>query len=246
MKGAALGFAAAVSCAVLAAAPAQANPNLADYPAPAVAPGVAIATYAPDRSPAGFCTVGWLVHDADGQAGLLTAGHCDHGGGGAYQNATDGTLGVGRFTHHIDEGDRGEDADIAVLGIGNYRGAARPVATDTRIIGIRPTSAPANPGRLSVGQWLCHYGAATHLACGPITAVLDTKVIFAAPARKGDSGGPVYYRNSDGTATPVGVAIRVEDGGDGTVAELIGPWLERWHLTVDTTPVPAAPVGWHR
>ncbi|MEB3071954.1 hypothetical protein [[Mycobacterium] vasticus] len=245
MKGRALSFAAAVGCAVLAAAPAQANPRLVDYPAPAIAPGVAIATYNPDRTPAGFCTVGWLVHDSAGHPALLTAGHCDLGGGAAYQNATDGTVGVGRFTHHIDEGDRGEDADIAVLGIGNYSGA-ESVATDTRIIGIRPTASPADPGRLAIGDQLCHYGATTRLTCGPITAVLDTKVLFAAPASKGDSGGPVYYRNSDGTATPVGVAIRAADDDGGTVAELIGPWLQRWQLTVDSTPAPAASVGYHR
>ena len=55
---------------------------------------------------------------------------------------------------------------------------------------------------------------------------------MAAPVDKGDPGGPVYYRNADGTATPVGISIRAADSG-GTIAELIGPWLERWDLSVD-------------
>ena len=58
---------------------------------------------------------------------------------------------------------------------------------------------------------------------------------FRAPVEKGDSGGPVYYRNADGTATPVGITIRAATTGGGTVAELIGPWLERWSLSVDSS-----------
>ncbi|MEB3065513.1 chymotrypsin family serine protease [[Mycobacterium] zoologicum] len=241
-----MSLAAAISCAVLTAAPAQADPQLSDYPAPAVAPGVAIGTYNADTTPAGVCTAGWLVHDADGRPGLLTAGHCEHGGGAVFNSSVHGFEGIGRFTHHIDEGSKGEDADIAVLGIGNARTATGPVATDSRIIGIRPTVAPADPARLEVGQQLCHYGATTHLACGPIIALTPSKVVFAAPAARGDSGGPVYYRNGDGTASPVGIAVRGSDTSGGTVAELIGPWLPRWQLTVDTTPAPATSVGYHR
>jgi hypothetical protein len=113
------------------------------------------------------------------------------------------------------------------------------VATDTRIIGIRPVTAPADDTHLSPGQQLCHYGLITgpqHRgpACGAITDVSSTKVRFLAPVEKGDSGGPVYFRNADGTATPVGITIRAADQG-GTIAELIGPWLKRWSLSVDSS-----------
>jgi hypothetical protein len=37
---------------------------------------------------------------------------------------------------------------------------------------------------------------------------------------------------ADGTATPVGITIRAADSG-GTIAELIGPWLKRWDLSID-------------
>jgi len=59
-------------------------------------------------------------------------------------------------------------------------------------------------------------------------------VRFLPPVEKGDSGGPVYYRNADGTATPVGITIRAGTDG-GTVAELIGPWVKRWRLRVDSS-----------
>jgi hypothetical protein len=60
-----------------------------------------------------------------------------------------------------------------------------------------------------------------------------TKVRFLAHVEKGDSGGPVYYRNADGTATPLGITIRAGAVDRGTVAELIGPWLKRSRLNVD-------------
>ena len=47
--------------------------------------------------------------------------------------------------------------------------------------------------------------------------------------------GPVCYRKANGTATPVGITIRAADEDGGTVAELIGPWLKRWNLSVDSS-----------
>ena len=123
------------------------------------------------------------------------------------------------------------------LGIGNSPNEPEEVPTDTRIIGIRPVIAPADNTHLAEGQQLRHYGLITgpqHRgpACGPIVNVSATKMRFLAPVDKGDSGGPVYYRNADGTATPVGISIRAADSG-GTIAELIGPWLQRWDPSID-------------
>jgi hypothetical protein len=127
-----------------------------------------------------------------------------------------------------------------LLGIANSANGPPQVATDTRIIGMRPVTAPADDTHLAEGQQLCHYGLITGPQhggpeCGPITDVGPAKVKFLADVEKGDSGGPVYYRNADGTATPVGITIRAADADDGTVAELIGPWLEHWNLSVDSS-----------
>jgi hypothetical protein len=143
---------------------------------------------------------------------------------------------VGYFNHKVYGGDHGGDDDIAVLGIGNSTNGP-PVLTDTRIIGIRPVTAAVDDARLASGQQLCHYGLISGARrggpeCGPIVGMQPTTVRFEARVDKGDSGGPVYYRNADGTATPVGITIRAGDEG-GTVAELIGPWLKRWRLRVD-------------
>lgn len=227
-------------CGVMAAAIAAADPpdfDLSHHPAPALAPGVGIGTYDADGQPTDTCTAGWLVHDANGQHGLLTAGHCDYGDAVTYFNTTTGFEVVGWFTHQVYDGDTAGDDDIAVLGIGNGTGVPE-VPTDTRIIGIRPVTAPADDTHLAEGQQLCHYGLITGSQhggpeCGPIVSVTPTKVRFLAQVEKGDSGGPVYYRNADGTATPVGITIRAGALDGGTVAELIGPWLKRWNLSVD-------------
>jgi hypothetical protein len=152
------------------------------------------ATPAADGQPTDTCTAGWLVHDANGQPGLLTAGHCDYGGAVTYFNTATGFEVVGWFTHRVYDGDTAGDDDIAVLGIGNGTGVPE-VPNDTRIIGIRPVTAPANDTHLADGQQLCHYGLITGSQhggpkCGPIVSVAPTRVRFLAHVEKGDSGGP--------------------------------------------------------
>jgi hypothetical protein len=192
--------------------------------------------YNADGKPTDTCTAGWLVHDSGGQQSLLTAGYCDDGGGVNYFNKTRGFRAVGWFTHQAYGGD---ESDIALLGIANSPNGPPQVATDTRIIGIRPVTAPVDDTRLAKGQQLCHYGLITGPQhggpeCGPITDVGPAKVKFLADVEKGDSGGPVCYRNADDTATPVGITIRAAGADGGTVAELIGTWLKRWNLSVDS------------
>ena len=89
--------------------------DLSHHPAPAVAPGVGLGIYNADGKPTDTCTAGWLVHDSSGQQSLLTAGHCDDGGGVNYFNKTRGFQAVGWFTHQAYEGDDSEDDDIALL-----------------------------------------------------------------------------------------------------------------------------------
>jgi hypothetical protein len=240
----AIAAAAMSCCGVVTVATAGADRpdfDLSHHPAAALAPGVGIGIYDADAQPVDTCTAGWLVRDSNDQPGLLTAGHCDDRGGVTYFNKSRGFQVVGWFTHQAYQGDEREDDDIALLGIANSPNAPPEVETDTRIIGIRPVTPPADDTHLAKGQQLCHYGLITGPqhggpACGPIIDVSARKVRFMAPVEKGDSGGPVYYRNADGTATPVGITIRAAaaDGG-GTVAELIGPWLQRWNLSIDTS-----------
>ncbi len=206
-------------------------------PTPAIAPGIGLATYNSTQTDGGTCSAGFLVHTDTGRPGFLTAGHCDHGGPVAYNDAGGKYAVIGTFTDDsVNQGNVGEASDIALVGLN----ASAP--TDTRIIGIRPVTGVANPVRPEVGQTLCKFGVATGLQCGAITEVTSTKVAFTAKASEGDSGGPVYYRSADGTATAVGIMIRGNDAGTGAVAELVEPWLDKWHLTLDRTPVAPNPL----
>ncbi|WP_237053454.1 S1 family peptidase [Mycobacterium avium] len=200
-------------------------------PTPAITPGIGLATYNATPPGGDTCSAGFLVHTDTGRPGFLTAGHCDHGGPVAYKNAAGNYDFVGTFTDSVHQGNVGEAPDIALVELN----ASAP--TDTRIIGIRPVTGVAHPVRLQVGQTLCKFGLATGLECGAVTEITPTKVAFTAKAAKGDSGGPVYYRNADGTATAVGITIRGNDDGTGAVAELVEPWLDKWHLALDRTPV---------
>ena len=85
-------------------------------------------------------------------------------------------------------------------------------------------------------------------ACGQILDVTESKVMFLAPGQCGDSGGPVYLMQNDGTASAVGIYIRGSNPKNPTagcsapakfsVAELVQPWLDKWGLTaVVTQPV---------
>lgn len=232
--------AAAVTGTLLAlatATTAAATPTAPLPPTPAVAPGIGIVSVNDAGAGMDTCTAGFLVHTHTGQPGLLTAGHCDYGGTTSYKNSAGTYQTFGVFTEDsVDQGNVGEASDIALVGLN------APAPTDTRIIGIRPVTGVANPVRLEVGQTLCKFGLATGLQCGAVTEITPTKVAFTAKAAKGDSGGPVYYRNADGTATAVGIMIRGNDDGTGAVAELVEPWLDKWHLTLDRTPVAPNPL----
>lgn len=105
---------------------------------------------------------------------------------------------------------------------------------------------------LQIGQQLCKFGMGSGAdSCGPIVKITDSKVVFLAGGHCGDSGGPVYRYEKDGTVSAVGILIR---GGvpytprarcaaraKFSVAELVRPWLDKWHLTAVTAPASPHP-----
>ena len=228
-------------CGMTFAASAIAEPppdfDLSNHPAPALAPGVGIGIYDGNNQPVDTCTAGWLIHDSNGQPGLLTAGHCDDDGAVTYFNEAKGFQVVGSFTHKALR-----QATTARTTTSPCSESATPRLTRP----CPPTRASSGSGRslrpptsrIRREVSSCVITASSPVSgtarpeCGPVVEVQPNTVRFGAHVTKGDSGGPVYYRNADGTATPVGITIRAGDDG-GTVAELIGPWLMRWHLRLD-------------
>lgn len=214
-----------------------------DLPAAtAVGPGSGIYIQYADGSGGMGCTAGFLVRTSTGKAGVLTAGHCNRPG--QPSKVTMNVAGilpyttVGTFSHTVSEGVHSEQHDIGlVLLDGENVPQTSAIGASLPVSGVATT--------LQIGQELCKFGMGTGEAtCGPITEITGSKVVFLAPGRCGDSGGPVYLDQGDGTVRAVGILIR--GGGPSTakrscsalakfsVAELVRPWLEKWQLTAVT------------
>lgn len=214
-----------------------------DLPAAsAVGPGSGIYVQYADGSGGMGCTAGFLVRSSTGQAGVLTAGHCNRPG----QRSTvsmnlAGILPyakVGTFSRTVSEGVHEEQHDIGLIQLDG-----ETVPRSSAIGASLPVSGVATA--LHVGQELCKFGMGTgESTCGQVTQITGSKVVFRAVGQCGDSGGPVYVNQGDGTVGAVGILIR---GGDPytpqpkcfaparfSVAELVQPWLDKWHLTAVT------------
>ncbi len=141
------------------------------------------------------------------------------------------------------DGNAWKDHDIALIMLDSA--GAMPLTSD--IAGRAVTGVTS---KAAVGDQLCHFGIRTGApACGTVVMREASTVAFAASGGCGDSGGPVYTVRPDGTAVAVGVhtAGSNADGSEPSceaahrfsVAELVQPWLDKWDLTIVTTPAPA-------
>ncbi|GBG38464.1 S1 family peptidase [Mycobacterium montefiorense] len=205
----------------------------------AAGPGAGIYVEYADGSGGMGCTAGFLVRTSTGEAGLLTAGHCNRPHtpskvvmnlGGILPYAK-----LGTFARTVSEGVHNEQHDIGLIVLdGDNVPRSSAVATTLPITGVTTD--------LSIGQELCKFGMSSGEAeCGPVLDVTESKVSFLAGGQCGDSGGPVYLIQNDGTATAVGIDIRGSNPATPnagclapakfSVAELVQPWLNKWQLT---------------
>ncbi len=224
-------------------------PDLTPIALPASAaagPGAGIYVEYADGSGGMGCTAGFLVRTGTGEAGLLTAGHCNQPRkpskvvmnlGGILPYAK-----LGTFARTVSEGVHDEQHDIGLIVLdGDNIPQSPAVAATLPITGVTSD--------LSIGQELCKFGMSSGEAeCGPVFDVTESKVSFSAGGQCGDSGGPVYLIQNDGTATAVGIDIRGSNPAipragclapaKFSVAELVQPWLDKWHLTAMTAQLP--------
>lgn len=208
-------------------------------PVDKVAPGYPVGNYTTSGDQASSCTAGFVVHNHKGTPILLMAGHCDEGGAESiYYRATNDWQPLGSFAVNMYKPPYKDTArDIGVVSLSE---TTVPVSTD--LLGLTPVTGPARP---AVGQHLCKVGSYSGMTCGKVTKVNSSKVFFEALSRHGDSGGPVYFENGDGTVTAVGLDsgtpddeadCRIDvtgkrDCGGTTIAELIEPWMQKWELS---------------
>ena len=224
-------------------------PDLTPIALPAAAaagPGAGIYVEYADGSGGMGCTAGFLVRTSTGATGVLTAGHCNRprepsrvvmnlGGILPYTK-------LGTFARTVNEGVHDEQHDIGLIVLDGDNVPQSPaVAATLAITGVTSD--------LSIGQELCKFGMSSGEAqCGPVLDLTESKVSFSAGGQCGDSGGPVYLIQNDGTATAVGIDIRGSNPASPnagclaparfSVAELVQPWLDKWHLTAMTAQPP--------
>ncbi|BBX96067.1 trypsin [Mycobacterium lacus] len=208
----------------------------------AIGPGAGIAVTYADGSGGMGCTAGFLVRTDTGQAGVLTAGHCNKGGQASKTSinyaGNNRYVTVGTFSQSVSEGLRGEAHDIGLIMLDSDKvPRTSAIAASLPVAGVMAD--------VGIGQQLCKFGMKTGRAeCGRVTDISASKVAFLAASQCGDSGGPVYLIQDDGTAAAVGIHIRggrPDDPNPGcstpdtsSVAELVQPWLDTWNLSVVT------------
>ncbi|EFV15070.1 hypothetical protein [Segniliparus rugosus] len=178
-----------------------------------------------------FCTLAFLVRTSNGGAGALTAGHCVDDAPAWIFLAYSPTDAWRPFGHPLMRAYRDDEgSDVALLAVDQSAG----IPVDARVGYKYPVGGWADGATLEAQRpELCAWGAMTGLTCGPFLRVVGGKGQFRAPSRHGDSGAPVFAQMAGGQVAAVGVldGSPADDGGVITF-ELIGPWLQRWGLTL--------------
>lgn len=178
---------AVMSAAGLASAP----PAAANIP---VGAGTTIDSGNLQRS---MCTVGFP--DPLNEHIVYTASHCYNG----HREVRYGAQRVGIFRPDLVYSEK-----LDLVAIQLYRGV--PSLSSLCIPGsCHSITGPRMP---QVGDEVCKYGATTGETCGQITAVWDREFAMNVWCEHGDSGGPVYAYDSDGSVRLVGMATSIKKG----------------------------------
>jgi len=127
---------------------------------------------------------------------IYTAAHC-------YQPAVSREVSAGQYRIGTYRPDLVYDTKLDVVAIQLYKGVNTEYKQCTDDI-CRRIGVPVAP---KVGDYVCKFGSATLQTCGPITQVWSDEFSMKLPVMHGDSGGPVYEFDPDGSVHLVGVTI---------------------------------------
>jgi hypothetical protein len=205
-RGMGLAGAAVVSATVFAGA-AQA--------APPPAPGILVSDGITK------CTTGFAAQGGDGSYYLFTSGHCNHGVPFTY----DENVPLGHVTASEELGDL---KDAAIIRLDPEVGAPGGDVAGQRVRGT------LSAAQIKAGMPFCKFGAMTGETCGAVKSI-DGEVVEAGVfAQPGDSGGPGYVKNADGSVTAVGLVMETSLAGDPntTYFVLVQPLLGRWGVHI--------------
>jgi hypothetical protein len=167
------------------------------------------------------CTTGFAAQGNDGSYYLFTSGHCDHAAPFTY----DENVPLGHITASEVLGDL---KDAAIIRLDPGVGAPGGDVAGQRVRGVLSAS------QIKAGMPFCKLGAMTGETCGTVNSI-DGEVVEANVfAQPGDSGGPGYVKNADGTVTAVGLVMSTSLAGDPntTYFVLVQPLLGRWGVHI--------------
>lgn len=169
------------------------------------------------------CTAGFAAQGGDGKYYLLTSGHCDHGDGSQWTDASDAP--IGRIVASENNGD---DRDAAMMLLEPSVGVP-----NGDIDGRYRIRDVLSVFEIKVGMPFCKVGARTAETCGTVTGVGNNVVTTNLFSLEGDSGSPGFVMNPDGTVSAVGILQGGPDGDDYTTDFiLVGPLLRQWGLRI--------------
>ncbi|GLE51077.1 S1 family peptidase [Mycobacterium montefiorense] len=167
------------------------------------------------------CTTGFAAQGNDGSFYLFTSGHCNHGAPFTY----DENVPLGSITASEVLGDLKDAAIIRV-----DPGVGAPVGD----VGGQPVRGVLGASQIKAGMPFCKLGALTGETCGTVKST-DGEVIEANVfAQPGDSGGPGYVKNADGSVTAAGIVMSTSLAGDPntTYFVMVQPLLGRWGVHI--------------
>jgi streptogrisin B len=169
---------------------------------PSISPGDQI-DYISDHQSQTFCTLGYVYTGDDQHVYGVTAGHCRPGMPGYMRDQNSRTTGI--FVRISVSPSHTGGPDYGLIDFGLHVMAVP-------FIGDTPVSDAAVQPPLP-GETVCHSGVSSGQHCGTVArAYGDDQYLANMPASiPGDSGGPVWYRDSDGAAHVIGIWLGEKD-----------------------------------
>ena len=189
-------FSVGIISAILLTAAVLAKPPAAQARVFTIKPGERI-DYINSTGDNKFCTIGHVYTGSDLHVYAVTAGHCRNSTSGYVRSQASGQTGT--FLRTIVDPPSGGGADYGLIDFGTDPQAGAfigDIATGYR----HPEP--------ELGQTVCRTGVSSGQHCGTIVArhgrdqYLTTGMPSSIP---GDSGGPVWTRNGNGTAQILGI-----------------------------------------
>lgn len=197
-------------------------------------PGQTLQVAKPDGE-RGTCSLG-AVADFDGEAVLITAGHCGPVST-EYSEIVPPNGATSRIGQSVVSDNPGNTsrATEPLLDASIVSTAAKSGGFDPRIGGQYTVTGVADPSTITTRDEICKYSARTGETCGKALAATDSYLRAGTYSVKGDSGSPAYIKTGESTALLVGFLSSSPDGSDNvTDFALAYPIYTKYGLDIPT------------